>query len=381
MRVLIAPDSFKGSLSAPDVARAIARGVAQICPECEIEELPIADGGEGTLDVLVASAQGRHFNLRTRAPLGNRHNARFGVLGDNKTAVVEMAQASGLTLVPAGKRNPLQASSFGTGELVKAALDLGYRSFIVTLGGSATVDGGTGMLAALGARFLDINGIELTPGGACLGRIASLDLANLDRRLQETKVVIASDVTNPLCGPLGAAPVFGPQKGATPAMVGILSEGLENWARVIASETGKQVADTPGGGAAGGLGAALIAFAGGSIRPGVDVVLDALQFDSRLAGVSLVFTGEGRMDHQTAAGKAPVGVARRAKLHGCRTVALVGAIGPGYDAVYAEGIDGVFPIADRPMSLRESLSHTAALLTDCAARVTHFYLRTSTRSS
>lgn len=369
MHILVAPDSFKGSLTASQAAAAIAAGIAQVGPSHVVKQLPIADGGEGTLDALLAGAGGQGLSVTVRGPLGDPVAAMLGLLSDQSTAVVEMAQASGLTLVPPELRNPLFTTSFGTGQLILAALDHGCRQLVVTIGGSATVDGGIGMLTALGARFLDADGIELPPIGQSLGSIASVDLCRFEPRLAHCSLRIACDVTNPLTGPLGAAPVFGPQKGATPTIVAQLAAGLERFAAVTAAATGRRVTDLPGAGAAGGVGAALMAYANGQMHSGVAVVLDTLQVDQYLPEIDLIITGEGRMDGQTAQGKAPTGIAARGRQHGCQTIALVGSLGPGYEAVYEQGISAVFPIINRPMSLEQAMQEASSLLTDCAVRV------------
>lgn len=371
MRVVIAPDSFKGSLSASLVARAIATGVRKACPDCVIEEIPIADGGEGTLEAMVAARQGEYRTYTVRGPLGVPTAAQLGLLDDGKIGVIEMAQASGLLLVAPEQRNPLLTSTYGTGELMRAALDLGCRELIITIGGSATNDGGLGMLAALGAKFYDADGNELEPVGGSLPYLARIDIAELDPRLSNCHITIASDVTNPLCGPLGATAVFGPQKGATPDMVEVLDQGLRKFAQATLVATGVDVLDLPGAGAAGGLGAALMAYAGGVMRSGIDVVLDTIGIDSHLAAADLVFTGEGRMDEQTAHGKAPVGLARRARQHDCPVVALVGSLGPGYQAVLEQGITGVFPVLSGPADLAHAMEHAAELVADTAFRVMH----------
>ncbi len=371
MRVVIAPDSFKGSLSASLVARAIATGVGKACPDCVIEEIPIADGGEGTLEAMVAARQGEYRTYTVRGPLGVPTAAQLGLLDDGKIGVIEMAQASGLLLVAPEQRNPLLTSTYGTGELMRAALDLGCRELIITIGGSATNDGGLGMLAALGAKFYDADGNELEPVGGSLPHLARIDIAELDPRLSNCHITIASDVTNSLCGPLGATAVFGPQKGATPDMVEVLDQGLRNFAQATLAATGVDVLDLPGAGAAGGLGAALMAYAGGVMRSGIDVVLDTIGIDSHLAAADLVFTGEGRMDEQTAHGKAPVGLARRARQHDCPVVALVGSLGPGYQAVLEQGITGVFPVLSGPADLAYAMEHAAELIADTAFRIMH----------
>ncbi len=374
MRVIAAPDSFKGSLSGPLVARAIARGVRRACPDCIVNEIPIADGGEGTLEALVQARQGEYRAYTVQGPLGQPVAAQLGLIASGRIGVIEMAQASGLLLITPEQRNPLLTSTFGTGELIRAALDLGCQELIITIGGSATVDGGLGMLAALGAKFYDNEHQELAPVGASLAHLAQVDITGLDKRLQTCRITIASDVTNPLCGPTGAAAVFGPQKGATPAMVALLDQGLHNFAQATLTATGVDVLDLPGGGAAGGLGAALIAYAGGVMRSGIDVVLDTIDIDTRLVGASLVFTGEGRMDGQSAQGKAPAGLARRAQAHGCPVVALVGSVGENYEAVFEQGITGVFPVLSAPTDLASAMEHAADSVADTAYRVMHFYL-------
>lgn len=381
MRVLVAPDSFKGSLSAAAVADAIAAGVQRACPACTVETMPIADGGEGTLEALVQAKQGEYHTYTVRGPLGQPVQAQLGLLAGGKIAVIEMAQASGLLLVAPEHRNPLITSTYGTGELMRAALDLGCKEMIITIGGSATVDGGLGMLAALGAKLGDAEGKELQPVGGSLPDIAQVDITRLDPRLADCRIIIASDVTNPLCGPLGAAAIFGPQKGATPAMVELLDLGLHKLAQATLAATGQDVSDLPGAGTAGGLGAALIAYAGGMMRSGIDVVLDTIAIDSRLTGIDLVFTGEGRMDAQTVHGKAPVGIARRASQHNCPVIVLVGSLGSDYEAVLAQGISGVFPVLNEPMDLASAMDNAARLIADTAYRVMHFYLENKRRSS
>lgn len=373
MRVIVAPDSFKGSLSGPLVAQAIAQGVRKACPDCIVDEIPIADGGEGTLEALVHARQGEYRTYTVKGPLGQPVAAQLGLIDDGRIGIIEMAQASGLLLVTPEQRNPLLTSTFGTGELIRAALDLGCQELIITIGGSATVDGGLGMLAALGARFYDSEHQELDPVGGSLRHLAQVDITGLDKRLQACRITIASDVTNPLCGPFGAAPVFGPQKGATPDMVELLAQGLHKFAQATLTATGVDVLDLSGGGAAGGLGAALIAYAGGVMRSGIDVVLDTIDIDARLVGASLVFTGEGRMDGQTAHGKAPVGLAKRAQAHGCQVVALVGSLGEDYEAVLEQGIAGVFPVLSAPMNLASAMENATDLIIDTAYRVMHFW--------
>jgi glycerate kinase len=361
LRVLVAPDSFKGSLAAPAAAEAIAAGFARC--GFATDACPLADGGEGTAGVLAAASGGRIERRTVAGPLGEPVCAEFAVLGDGETAVVEMAAASGLGLVAPGRLDPLRATTRGTGELVRAALDLGLRRVIVALGGSATNDGGSGAARALGARFLDDAGRELPDGGASLARLARIDVAGLDPRLREAAVTAACDVDNPLCGPRGASAVFGPQKGATPAMVAQLDAALRRYAQVVRRDLGVDVLDRPGAGAAGGLGGGLHAFCRAELRPGVDLVLDAVRFADRLRGCDLVVTGEGRIDGQTEGGKLPLGVARAAKRAGVPCLCLAGDVraAPGEFAA-------VLPVVPGPIPLAEAMSRAGELLSAAAER-------------
>ena len=368
MKIVVAPQAFKSSLSGPMVAEAIATGIARADPSAQVVLLPVADGGDGTVDALVGSSGGRLFSRRVTGPLGKPVKAVWGVMGDGRTAVIEMAQASGLALVPPKWRDPRVTTTYGTGQLMGEALDRGYRRIIVGLGGSATNDGGVGMAQALGVRFLEAAGKELPPGGAALARLAQIDAYHIHPALREAEVLAATDVTNPLCGPTGASAIYGPQKGASPETVKELDAALAIYAQAIKSCLGLDVAEVPGAGAAGGLGAGLMAFARAALRPGIDLVCEALDFDHHLEGADLVITGEGQVDASTAYNKAPVGVARRAKARRIPVVLLAGSLGPGYQDVYAHGIDSVVPIADRPMSLRESLARTQELLAAAAER-------------
>ena len=327
MRIVIAPQSFKGSVSGPEAARAIQEGILRVFPKAETVLVPVADGGDGTLDALVEATSGQTFASRVNGPLRQRVQARWGVMGDCKTAVIEMAQASGLALLPYKDRNPRHTSTYGTGQLIKRALDRGYRRIIVGMGGSATNDGGVGMAWALGARFYDSKGLPLTPGGAALSRLASIDVLGLHPALKRAEIIAASDVDNPLCGPEGASAVYGPQKGANANTVRILDKALERYASVVRESLGIDVAERPGAGAAGGLGAGLMAFCDGQVRSGIDIVCQVLDFDARLQGADLVITGEGRLDASTVYNKAPVGVARRASALGIPVIALAGSLG------------------------------------------------------
>ena len=368
MRIVIAPQSFKGSVSGPEAARAIQEGILRVFPKAETVLVPVADGGDGTLDALVEATSGQTFASRVNGPLRQRVQARWGVMGDCKTAVIEMAQASGLALLPYKDRNPRHTSTYGTGQLIKRALDRGYRRIIVGMGGSATNDGGVGMAWALGARFYDSKGLPLTPGGAALSRLASIDVLGLHPALKRAEIIAASDVDNPLCGPEGASAVYGPQKGANANTVRILDKALERYASVVRESLGIDVAERPGAGAAGGLGAGLMAFCDGQVRSGIDIVCQVLDFDARLQGADLVITGEGRLDASTVYNKAPVGVARRASALGIPVIALAGSLGRGFEAVYEHGISAAVCIVDRPLSMRVSVARTSELLTAAAER-------------
>ncbi|MBM3926240.1 MAG: glycerate kinase [SAR202 cluster bacterium] len=372
MKVLIAPQAFKGSLSGPQVAQAIQQGVLQVFPQAQCHLLPIADGGDGTLEALIHASGGRTFTSQATGPLSEPVEAHWGVMGDGKTAVIEMAQASGLVLVPQGRRDPRHTTTLGTGELIKEALDKGYRCFIIGIGGSATNDGGAGMASALGVRFLDKQGYELPPGGLPLATLDSIDVSNLHPVLGQARITVATDVTNPLCGPQGASAVYGPQKGATAPMVEALDKALQRYADVIKKSLGKDLAHRPGAGAAGGLGAGLMAFTGAELRSGIDIVCDALDLDRKLEGASLVITGEGRIDASTVFNKAPIGVARRAKAKGVPVIALAASLGEGYQEVYKHGIDAIACIADRPMPIRESIRRAHDLVAAAAERALHF---------
>ncbi|HEY8496533.1 MAG TPA: glycerate kinase [Limnochordales bacterium] len=366
---MIAPDSFKGSLPAEAVARALAAGWRQAWPDALIDVVPVADGGEGTVDALVRATGGEFKDAVVTGPLGEPVTARFGILGDGRTAVIEMAAASGLPLVPHDRRDPRRTTTRGTGELILKALDAGCRRIIVGLGGSATNDGGAGLAQALGVRLLDANGRELPPGGAALARLARIDATGLDPRVRDTEFVVACDVDNPLCGPRGASHVFGPQKGATPAMVEELDRALAHYAEVIRRDVGVDVADKPGAGAAGGLGAGLMAFCRAVLRPGAGIVLEAVGLERYVREADLVITGEGRLDGQSARGKAPVAVARLAKHWGKPVIAVAGSLGPDVEQLYAEGIDACIAITPGPMALSEAIDRAEELLEACGRRL------------
>jgi glycerate 2-kinase len=369
MKIVIAPQGFKGSLTGLEVARAIERGVLAVLPAAMTELVPVADGGDGTLQSLVDSTGGRVITTTVLDPLGREIEAAWGALGDGQTAVIEMARASGLALLDRDELDPLRTSTYGTGTLVNDALEHGHTRFIIGIGGSATNDGGAGMMVALGARFLDRAGSPLPPGGAALGELASIDITAFDRRFSEAHIEVACDVNNPLCGPDGASAVFGPQKGATPEDVVRLDTALEQFANVIERDLGVDIRNAPGAGAAGGLGAGLMAFADAELKAGVDIVLDAVGLDSHLAGADLVITGEGQIDHSTIFNKSPVGVAARAARYGVPVIAIAGGLGEGYREVHEKGAEAMFTLVPGPMSLDEAIVDSEALLAGVAEEI------------
>ncbi|EPT7044470.1 glycerate kinase [Cronobacter sakazakii] len=354
-KIVIAPDSFKESLSAMDVAKAIEAGFREIYPQAHYVCVPMADGGEGTVEAMVAATGGQIITAPVTAPLGNKVDGFFGLLGDGETAVVEMAAASGLHLVPTAQRDPRITTSYGTGELILAALELGVKAIIIGIGGSATNDGGAGMMQALGARFLDGEGRELAHGGAALAGLERLDLSTLDPRLAQVSVTAACDVDNPLCGEKGASAVFGPQKGATPAMVTELDAALRRFGEQLEAATGKAIISAPGAGAAGGMGAALLGMLNAELRPGIEIVIESLGLAQAVRDADLVITGEGRLDSQSIHGKTPVGVARVAKQFQRPVVAIAGSLTPDYQIVHEHGIDAAFSVIDRIVTLQEAL--------------------------
>ncbi len=372
MKIVIAPQGFKGNLTALEVARAIEAGVKRILPDARTVLKPMADGGEGTVQALVDATGGEFVDTEVTGPLGDRVNARWGILSDRTTAVIEMAAASGLPLVPRQKLNPLLTTTYGTGELIRAALDRGCRKLIIGIGGSATNDGGAGMAQALGARFLDAEGKDLPFGGAALARLERIDVSGMDPRLDGFDVTLASDVNNPLCGPRGASAIYGPQKGATQEMVQQLDSALAHYAEVIERDLGVNLKDVPGAGAAGGLGMGLMVFLKARMVPGIDVVIRATNLARELEGASLVFTAEGRIDCQSAMGKVPTGVAMKAKEFGVPVIALAGEVADDCRVVYDQGIDAVVSIAPGPISLEQSMKDAERLVSnaaECAMRL------------
>ncbi|EIJ0934265.1 glycerate kinase [Vibrio cholerae] len=374
MKVVIAPDSFKESLTAKQVCDAIQAGLARVWHDAKFIAIPVADGGEGTVQSLVDATQGRLVEVKVMGPQGKRVEAFYGMLGDNQTAVIEMAAASGLHHVPVAQRDPKLTTSFGTGELIRHALDQGVTKLIIGLGGSATNDGGVGMLAALGARFTNADGdpIQLTGGG--LHELTHIDLQDFDPRLQNCDILVACDVNNPLCGDKGASAVFGPQKGATPEDVQLLDGSLRQFGLLTEKVTGKMVLESAGAGAAGGMGAALLAYTQARLRPGIEIVLETVQFAHQVSDADLVITGEGRIDSQTVHGKTPMGVAKVAKRFDVSVLALCGCTGDNYQAVYQCGIDAVFAAVPRAMSLEDALKESDFNLADLAENVARLWV-------
>ncbi|CSD53595.1 glycerate kinase [Vibrio cholerae] len=374
MKVVIAPDSFKESLTAKQVCDVIQAGLARVWHDAKFVAIPVADGGEGTVQSLVDATQGRLVEVKVMGPQGKRVEAFYGILGDNQTAVIEMAAASGLHHVPVAQRDPKLTTSFGTGELIRHALDQGVTKLIIGLGGSATNDGGVGMLAALGARFTNADGdpIQLTGGG--LRELTHINLQDFDPRLQHCDILVACDVNNPLCGDKGASAVFGPQKGATPEDVQLLDGALRQFGLLTEKVTGKMVLESAGAGAAGGMGAALLAYTQARLRPGIEIVLETVQLAYQVSDADLVITGEGRIDSQTVHGKTPMGVAKVAKRFDVPVLALCGCTGDNYQAVYQCGIDAVFAAVPRAMSLEDALKESDFNLADLAENVARLWV-------
>lgn len=358
MKVVIAPDSYKESLTAMEVATAIESGFKEIMPDAEYIKLPMADGGEGTVQSLVDATGGEIVSVAVTGPLGQSVEGFYGLLGDGSTAVIEMAAGSGLHLVEPHQRNPLLTTTFGTGELVKAALDKGVSHIIVGIGGSSTNDGGVGMAQALGAKLLDSQGHDLPFGGGALANLDVIDLSGLDPRLATVQLEVACDVDNPLCGPKGASHVFGPQKGATPEMIEQLDANLAHYAEVIRQTNGKDVINQAGAGAAGGLGAALLGLFDATLRPGINIVMDAVNLAEVVKDADLVITGEGRIDSQTIHGKTPIGVARTAKLYNLPVIGIAGSTAQDCRVVHDHGLDAVYSVVlgatDLPTALKEA---------------------------
>lgn len=365
MKVVIASDSYKGSCSTLQVAEAIEKGIRKVCTNVEIIKIPVADGGEGTIEALVMGIGGRYKEVEVTGPLGEKINTKYGILEGN-IAVIEMAAASGLTLVSEENRNPMITTTYGTGQMIKSAMDEGCKKIFVGIGGSATNDGGVGMAQALGVSFVNNEGKEIGYGAGELNELKEIDMTSIDKRLNNTEIIVISDVVNPLCGKNGASAVYGPQKGATPDMVKKLDDNLKHYANVINEKLGMDIIDTPGAGAAGGLGAGLIVFCNAQLQLGIEKVLDITNIDEHLVDADLIITGEGKIDSQSIYGKVPIGVAKRAQKYNIPVVAIVGSVGEGASAVYYHGVDAIMDIINKPMTLEYAMENTHELIAQTA---------------
>lgn len=360
MKVVIAIDSLKGSLSSMEAGMAIKDGILAAKPDAEVIVKPLADGGEGTTDALIEGMNGERIDLTVTGPMHTPVDAYYGYLKDTNTAVMEMASAAGITLVPDSEKNPLLATSYGVGEMINDAIQRGCRNFIIGIGGSVTNDGGIGMLKALGVRFLDENGEDAGEGGQALAKVARIDVSGMNPLLKECHIQIACDVNNPLCGENGSTYVYGPQKGVTEDMKKTLDEAMAHFARVTSETLENDYMNTPGAGAAGGLGYAFLAYTGAALTPGIELILDAVGLEEELSGADVVVTGEGRLDFQTAMGKAPVGVARLAKKYNAKVIAFAGSVTKEATACNKEGVDAFFPILRSVCTLAEAMDPVAA---------------------
>jgi len=369
MKIIIAPDSFKGSLSALEVCENIEKGIRKVFGTAEIVKVPMADGGEGTVQSLVDATGGKIITLKVKGPLLKEVDAFYGILGDGNTAVIEMASASGITLITKEERNPMKTTTYGTGEIIKHALDMGCRNFIIGIGGSATNDGGAGMLKALGVKLLDENGNDIGFGGGNLDILQTIDLSKIDSRIKLCNIVAACDVDNPLCGERGASYIFGPQKGADENMIITLDKNLSHYADMVEKYLGISIKGYPGAGAAGGLGGGLLAFLNAKLQPGINIVIENTALEEKLKDANLVITGEGMIDYQTQYGKTPYGVAKLAQKYNIPVIAIAGGIGRDAEELYLKGFDSIFSIVDKPMCLEEAMKNSELLLQKTTERI------------
>lgn len=374
MKIVIAPDSFKGSLTALEVANAIEEGLKKYDKDFVIEKVPMADGGEGTVESLVSLTNGEIVTIDVKDPLSREIKGFYGLLGDKKTAVIEMAAASGLPLLKENEKNPLITSTYGTGQLIKDALDKGCKNFIIGIGGSATNDGGTGMLKALGVKFLNKDNKEIKEGAIELDQLQTIDMSNFDKRIFECDIKVACDVENALCGENGASYVFGAQKGADKEMMKVLDNNLYHYGEVLEKTFDMKVIEVLGTGAAGGMGAAFIAVIKAKLERGIDIIIRESKLSEKLENTDLVFTGEGRIDFQTKFGKTPFGVASEAKKKNIPVIAIAGSIGEGTDTLYEVGIDGIFSTMDKPMTLDDAIANASELVKEAAYRIINLYM-------
>jgi len=369
VKVLIAPDSFKESLTAIEVSDCIEQGILNYKPDTECIKLPLADGGEGTIDAILQAVGGKKIYQTVKDPLLRDIQSFWGLLPDNKTAVLEMAAASGLELLSNEERNPMLASTYGTGQLIKASLEYGCKKIFIGIGGSATNDGGAGMAMALGAKLIDGQGRLVDVGGKFLSEIHSIDLSDFDPRIYDCEITVISDVENPLCGKNGASYIYGPQKGADPSMVNQLDLNLLHFGNLLELYFKKEVVKVPGAGAAGGLGAGLLAFCNARIKPGFETISDIVKLENAILKADIIFTGEGKMDYQTTFGKTPAGVARLSMKHNKRVIGIAGSLGEGYQELYKFGFQGIFPICEKPQSLDYSIKNARMLIINAVERI------------
>jgi glycerate kinase len=374
MNILIAPDSFKESLSAAEVCRFIESGIKNTLFNTNIISIPLSDGGEGFVQSIINATNGSLIKVKAHDPLMRSIDAEYGILSDNETAIIEMTKVSGLELLSSKEKNPWTTTTYGTGELIRDALNKACKKLIIGIGGSATNDGGAGMIEALGGKLLTTNRKLIDKGGGALQQLATIDLTNLDKRLSECKVLVACDVTNPLLGKNGASFVFARQKGANSEMIKLLEENLSHYTNIIQQEIGKDISDVPGAGAAGGLGAGLMAFLNAELKPGFDIIRNILNLDEYIKKADLIFTGEGKVDFQTQFGKTPFGVAQVAKKYNKPVICLAGSIGEGAEVLYNKGISSIFSIINKPMPLDEAIANASLLLEETVERVMRLYL-------
>ena len=369
MNIVVAPDSFKECLSSKKVAKAMSRGILKVMPRAEVFEIPISDGGEGLLEAILSNTEGRLVSIEVMNPVSNPIKTTYGVLNDNKTAIIEMAKASGLELITEDEKNPLVTTTYGTGQLIKHALDQGCTKIIIGIGGSATNDGGVGLVKALGGKFLNSKGEELTDGGGILGQLYRIDISKLDKRISDCEILVACDVSNPLIGPNGASWVYGKQKGGSNEDLELLDKNLSHYAAVIKRDLGIDISDVPGSGAAGGTGAALMAFLKADLVHGIELILKTIEIEKYIEKADLVLTGEGKIDEQTLNGKTIMGITSMAKKHNVPVIVLSGKVGDKIERIYEMGVCGIYSIVNQPMKLSEAISGAATLIEDCTMNI------------
>ena len=369
MNIVVAPDSFKECLSSKKVAKAMSRGILKVMPKAEVFEIPISDGGEGLLEAILSNTEGRLVSIEVMNPVSNPIKTTYGVLNDNKTAIIEMAKASGLELITEEEKNPLVTTTYGTGQLIKHALDQGCTKIIIGIGGSATNDGGVGLVKALGGKFLNSKGEELTDGGGILGQLYRIDISKLDKRISDCEILVACDVSNPLIGPNGASWVYGKQKGGSNEDLELLDKNLSHYAAVIKRDLGIDISGVPGSGAAGGTGAALMAFLKADLVHGIELILKTIEIEKYIEKADLVLTGEGKIDEQTLNGKTIMGITSMAKKHNVPVIVLSGKVGDKIERIYEMGVCGIYSIVNKPMKLSEAISGAATLIEDCTMNI------------